>query len=52
MKDSKDSNKTFKSKTVETNNKINTTPNTVSKIQTSDSDQNTDIDKNDSHSMG
>ena len=32
--------------------KKNTTSNTTSKIQTSDSDQNTDIDENDSDSMG
>ena len=50
-KDSKDAKKTSKSKTVKTNKK-NITPNTVSKIQTSDSYQNTDIDKNDSDSIG
>ena len=49
-KDSKDSNKT--SKTVKTNNKKNTTSNTVSEIQTSDSDQDTEIDENDSDSIG
>ena len=31
---------------------MNATSNTVSKIQTSDSDQNTEIDENDSNSMG
>ena len=44
-KDSKDSNKTSKNKTVKANNKKNTTSNTVSEIQTSDSNQNIDMDK-------
>ena len=51
-KDSKDSNKTSKHNTVKANNKNNTTSNTVIQIQTSDSDQDTEIDKNDSESMG
>ena len=42
----------LKVKTVKTNNKKNTTPNTVSEIQTSDSDQSTEIDENDRDSMG
>ena len=50
-KDSKDANEISKSKTVKTNKK-NTTHHAVSEIQKSDSDQNTDIDKNDSNSMG
>ena len=44
--DSKDSNKTSKSKTVKANNKKNTTSNTVSEIQTSDSDQDSEIEEN------
>ena len=51
-KDKKDTNKTSKGKTVKTTNKKSTTPNTVSEIQRSDSEQNTDIDKKDSDSMG
>ena len=51
-KDSKVANKTSKSKTFKISKRINTTPNTVSEIQTSDLDENTDIDKNDSDSMG
>ena len=43
---------TPKSKTVKTNKKKNSTLNTVSEIQTRDSDQNTDMDKNESDSMG
>ena len=48
---SKDSNNTSKSKTVKANNKRNTTSNTVSEIQTSDLDPDTEIDENDSNSM-
>ena len=44
-------NKASKSKTVKANNK-NTASNTVSEIQTSDSNQDIDIDENDSDSMG
>ena len=47
-KDSKDSNKTSKSKSAKANSKKYTTSNTVSHIQTCDSDQDTEIDENDS----
>ena len=50
--DSKDSNKTSKSKIVKVNNKKNTISNMVSDIQTSDSYQDTEIDENDSNLMG
>ena len=43
-KDSKDSSKTSKSKTFKANNKKNTTSNTVSEIQTGDSNQDNDCD--------
>ena len=51
-KDSKGSNKICKSKIIKTNHKKNTTSNTISEIQTSDSDQDTDIGENDSDSTG
>ena len=51
-KDNKDTNKTLKSKSVKTSNKKNITPNTVSEIQISDLDQNTDTDENKSDSIG
>ena len=44
--------KTSKNKTVKASNKKNTTSNTVSEIQTSNSNQDTEIYENDSHSMG
>ena len=50
-KDNKDSNKTSQRKTVKANKKKNTTSNTVREIQTRYSNQETEIDKNDSDSM-
>ena len=42
----------LKLKTVKGKDKKNTTSNIISEIQTNDPDQDTEIDENDSHSMG